>query len=73
MCSPNTCRGVFNPNVTTFQLSQIAARICNLVLFKKFILSNIFINYDNDDYKKGKMPINYFGVFAGGEVKITYP
>ena len=30
-----TFKGVFNPNVTTFQLSQIAVRVCTLVLFIK--------------------------------------
>ena len=38
MCSPKTCKSVFNPNVT-FQLSQIAARVCTLVLyFSSFIV-----------------------------------
>ena len=32
VCSPNTCKSVFNPNVT-FQLSQIVGRVCTLVLF----------------------------------------
>ena len=37
VCSPNTCKGVFNPNVTTFQLSHIVLSVCTymctLVLF----------------------------------------
>ena len=32
VCSPNTCKGDFNPNVT-FQLGQIALRACTLLLF----------------------------------------
>ena len=31
MCSPNTCKGVFNPNVT-FQFSQIVVRVYTLCL-----------------------------------------
>ena len=31
--SSNTHKGAFNPNVTTSQLSQIAARVYTLVLF----------------------------------------
>ena len=45
MCSPKTCKSVFNPNVT-FQLSQIAARVCTLVLyFSSFIVMVIIYIY----------------------------
>ena len=36
VCSPNTCRGVFNQNVTTLQLSQIVPRVCVLVLLIRY-------------------------------------
>ena len=37
VCSPNKCKGVFSPNSTTFQLSQIAPRVCALLLFISYI------------------------------------
>ena len=33
VCSPNTCKGVFNSNVTAFRLSPIVLRVYTLVLF----------------------------------------